>query len=404
LAKVTQNDLHLYPRPSGEQNFYAKHRWVTPNDQFLLPDNGVFKIATKVFNRGKNRFGYDTLQSIKKMDNKVFPRGFSIGEAEDEVRVRHKPRKDWTRHNIHSYSRKHMIRIMKILGLDKYSKPERGFALENLIELSEHLAADASVKDYIDDFQGSKNSKFAGKSPEKRRKMAIAAWYAKNEAVDEGEVVDLTSHPKYKNKRPLYKMHGENSRKINTLDFARRHGYKLSKPKVVGELEITEISKGKLFDYLKKSTPSVPSEDRRKEGRNLAKDKLGFGTHRPKVRAESEDLGDYSCAPEQTDHDEDDVKKHSIEVLKARIAGSNKTYNGEEVDGEETCHSFNSSSQEVNSHNARKQEEDKAIPEGFYNNGIRVNPRTYSAGKAKKVSNYLSKQKAQIGKDMKNGG
>lgn len=41
--------------------------------------------------------------------------------------------------------------------------------------LKEHLGANATTKDYIDDFEKSKNPRFKGKSKEKRRQMAIAA-------------------------------------------------------------------------------------------------------------------------------------------------------------------------------------------------------------------------------------
>ena len=47
-------------------------------------------------------------------------------------------------------------------------------------QMNEKLAADATAGDYIDDFVHSDNPKFAGKSKEKRKKMALGAFYAKN--------------------------------------------------------------------------------------------------------------------------------------------------------------------------------------------------------------------------------
>jgi hypothetical protein len=52
--------------------------------------------------------------------------------------------------------------------------------------LKEVLGKSTPPKEWIDDFVHSDNPKFAGKSPEKRREMALAAYYAKqrNEHVD----------------------------------------------------------------------------------------------------------------------------------------------------------------------------------------------------------------------------
>lgn len=54
-------------------------------------------------------------------------------------------------------------------------------------EMNEVLSKDASAGDWIRDFIHSDNPKFAGKSKEKRQKMALAAYYAKqkNEEVED---------------------------------------------------------------------------------------------------------------------------------------------------------------------------------------------------------------------------
>ena len=48
--------------------------------------------------------------------------------------------------------------------------------------IKEVLAKDADMGDYIDDFAKSDAPQFNGKSKEKRKEMAIAAYYAKNES------------------------------------------------------------------------------------------------------------------------------------------------------------------------------------------------------------------------------
>ena len=50
--------------------------------------------------------------------------------------------------------------------------------------INEVLAKDADMGDYIDDFVKSDAPQFKGKSKEKRKEMAIAAYYAKNEQDD----------------------------------------------------------------------------------------------------------------------------------------------------------------------------------------------------------------------------
>ena len=49
--------------------------------------------------------------------------------------------------------------------------------------IKEVLAKDADVGDYIDDFVKSDAPQFKGKSKEKRKEMAIAAYYAKKESL-----------------------------------------------------------------------------------------------------------------------------------------------------------------------------------------------------------------------------
>lgn len=46
-------------------------------------------------------------------------------------------------------------------------------------QIDEVLSKDASAGEWISDFVSSDNPKFAGKSKEKRKQMALAAYYAK---------------------------------------------------------------------------------------------------------------------------------------------------------------------------------------------------------------------------------
>ena len=50
--------------------------------------------------------------------------------------------------------------------------------------INEVLAKDADMGDYIDDFVKSDAPQFNGKSKEKRKEMAIAAYYANKESLE----------------------------------------------------------------------------------------------------------------------------------------------------------------------------------------------------------------------------
>jgi hypothetical protein len=63
---------------------------------------------------------------------------------------------------------------------------------EIVVELQEVLSKDASAGDWISDFVHSENPKFAGKSKEKRKQMALAAYYAqRNEEVEQIDELKL---------------------------------------------------------------------------------------------------------------------------------------------------------------------------------------------------------------------
>jgi hypothetical protein len=76
---------------------------------------------------------------------------------------------------------KHATNVRRALqrsgGQAIYKKPDYYKEEE---QLDEKLPASASAGDYIHDFVHSDNPKFAGKSKEERKKMALGAFYAKN--------------------------------------------------------------------------------------------------------------------------------------------------------------------------------------------------------------------------------
>jgi hypothetical protein len=69
-------------------------------------------------------------------------------------------------------------KFSKPIPVKKQAKPSFYTKMKESRDLTEKLAADATAADYIDDFVHSDDPKFAGKSKEKRKEMALAAFYS----------------------------------------------------------------------------------------------------------------------------------------------------------------------------------------------------------------------------------
>lgn len=90
----------------------------------------------------------------------------------------------------------------------KYYDPNSDI-YSDVTSMTEHLASNATAKDYIDDFLNSNNPEFKGKSKLKRRQMAIAAYMShktnesfepnddKPNEVDDDDVIDERQDTKY---------------------------------------------------------------------------------------------------------------------------------------------------------------------------------------------------------------
>jgi hypothetical protein len=97
---------------------------------------------------------------------------------------------------------------------------------EIVSELQEVLGKDAKAGDWISDFVKSDNPKFEGKSKEKRKEMALAAYYAKqrNEEVDMDEELKGNQHKLDKNKNGKLDKHDfKLLRKEDTVDESESH-------------------------------------------------------------------------------------------------------------------------------------------------------------------------------------
>jgi hypothetical protein len=113
------------------------------------------------------------------------------------------------------------------------------------IELDEVLSKDATAGDFIHDFVNSDNPKFAGKSKEKRKQMALAAYYAKQK----NEELSPKQKAIDKNKNG----------KIDGSDLAKLRGEELS----AKQKELDKNNNGKIdgSDLAMLRKKSVPESD-----------------------------------------------------------------------------------------------------------------------------------------------
>ena len=98
-------------------------------------------------------------------------------------------------------------------------------------EINEVLSKDAAAGEWISDFVHSDNPKFAGKSKEKRKQMALAAYYAKqkNEEVEMDEELKGNQHKLDKNKNG--KLDAEDFKKLRKEDSEIEEGTGSLKPR-----------------------------------------------------------------------------------------------------------------------------------------------------------------------------
>lgn len=149
-------------------------------------------------------------------------------------------------------------------------KMKEGFTLKSFKEkyeehsiidqmINEVLSKDASAGDWIHDFVHSDNPKFAGKSKAMRKKMALAAYYAKQrneetEQMEEGIVDTL----KAAGKKALEKL-GHGSDEDMRKDLQKKMGIPQTGKKPTSEEveQIDELSKSTLGSYVKGAARDV---------------------------------------------------------------------------------------------------------------------------------------------------
>ena len=149
-------------------------------------------------------------------------------------------------------------------------------------EMNEVLTKDASAGDWIRDFIHSDNPKFAGKSKEKRQKMALAAYYAKQKNEEVEELDELNKDTLYSYAKKSEKDQGDQFDKIgkgirdNDPKSANAASHKFTKRSVgqsraekrlnsesleIPELQLSELTSNLLARYKTGAAASAKAAD-----------------------------------------------------------------------------------------------------------------------------------------------
>ena len=201
--------------------------------------------------------GWDDMLKSVKDKNKPQPsggagkkQGSRYGGSKQKEEPQEKEVKEELKGNQHKIDANHNNKIdgqdFKILRGKKKVKEDTfaGKLLNSLSEseeirkaINEVMKKDATAGDWIHDFVHSKNPKFAGKSTKERQKMALGAYYAKqNESVEDLEMTKVSDEAEDTAARKSIKAKDtEKSQKIDNFDS------KYGKPNEFGEeVELSE--------------------------------------------------------------------------------------------------------------------------------------------------------------------
>jgi hypothetical protein len=119
---------------------------------------------------------------------------------------------DWEWHDRKVRTKRIDFKSSKMDGKPSQEVKEENMTIDE--QINEVLSKDATAGDWIHDFVHSDNPKFAGKSQEKRKQMALAAYYAKQKN-EEVTPIAPTLDRKYIKGTPENKAHKEKNKPIN---------------------------------------------------------------------------------------------------------------------------------------------------------------------------------------------
>ena len=179
MAKTLKQMLKGYePKADDEKKFKDKHTVNKTEDKNGNKDDVFSATNIKSIDRAGTRHGYNPGQDADVYEAAESPK--KNQDVADKAYLKHKP--GTVKGTLQQFGR-------FIAG-----KPE---IKEDVEQVDEKLGAGATAGDYIKDFKKSDAPQFAGKSKEKRKKMALAAFLNKEsveykDAEELDEEVDTT--------------------------------------------------------------------------------------------------------------------------------------------------------------------------------------------------------------------
>ena len=234
LDELSTNKLADYKKKAGENASAADKAGDTKtgNKRF----SGIMKATRKQFDNDAKKTNEDVTEASQRVDSLVtdalkIMKGSELKDAVQALKTVLGDREYNDRRGHYNFYVKQLV--------DMYGKK----ANEELdIELDEVLSKDSTAGDFIHDFVNSDNPKFAGKSKEKRKQMALAAYYAKQK----NEELSPKQKAMDKNKNG----------KIDGSDLAKLRGEELSaKQKVLDKNNNGKIDGDDLAKLRKKPIP-----------------------------------------------------------------------------------------------------------------------------------------------------
>jgi hypothetical protein len=169
--KTLKQILEVYsPKSADEKRFVKKHITIKHADVNGNGDDVFSGAAVKEIDRKKTRKGYNNADS-----EAVYEAKKSMSQDEkDKVVAGVQAAMRKSRGNVISgqaqLAAARLAAKIKSGTKDKMAKEE--------VEMNEVLKVSGGAGEWIKDFQGSDNPKFAGKSKEQRKQQALAAFYA----------------------------------------------------------------------------------------------------------------------------------------------------------------------------------------------------------------------------------
>lgn len=159
------------PKAADEKEFKNKHTVKKTEDKNGNKDDVFAATNIKSIDRDATRHGYNPGQDAEVYEASETPK--KNQDVADKAYLKHKPGT--------------VKGTLQQFGRFVTGKPE---IKEDAEQVDEKLGAGATAGDYIKDFEKSNAPQFAGKSKEKRKKMALAAFLNKESIEQEENLIE----------------------------------------------------------------------------------------------------------------------------------------------------------------------------------------------------------------------